>query len=73
MKEFGIFIMYLHYCHESNFMWMFIFELRILSVTAQPPNPVILLKKEKQSRPFLSGGLEINAKCVPMIMSPEWP
>ena len=49
-------------------------------MTSQPPNPAILLKKEKRRPLFLmalasvpkgsalSSGLEIDAKCMPTII-----
>ena len=64
MKYFNIFVIY---------VYLFVLNLRILPVMSQPPktnNPTEegTEKASVPSDPVLSGGLAINAKCMPMVI-----
>ena len=48
MTEFDIFVMFIHYTHECDPLWVLVFNLRILPVMSQPPNPAFPLVRGNQ-------------------------
>ena len=73
MKEFNIYVIYVHYCDKSNIMWVVALNLRIVPVTSQPHNPAMPLQEGDTDVSILNGpallhGLHINAKHMPMII-----